>query len=297
MPESKSGALATWRRPNVNFESLLSASRQGLEQGRPRSTRPPRARQARRQCRLRASRLGPRIEANEAAAAGTRSAQAWPMSRQLRQHGVHRAAAATQDGLEGIAERRSRKRSRLLSPGPHPASIQGLGTVRGSARQRPGRRAGTRPAAAHRRQPLADAFGPGIAAVDEDRHVGAQRQPEFGQPIVAQAGVPQLVEHHAAPSRHRKSRRRSRRRAGSRFVHAQVGALAGTAARLQRLRRAQRSGPRLRAMSRCRRRQRRITPSSRTRMCDPVAPVEQLEHGLQLVVAVGATAGDRAGTG
>ena len=127
--------------------------------------------------------------------------------------------------LEGIAERRSRKRSRLLSPGLHPASIQGLGTVRGSApgrrvdQQVPGRRQLDRRAAARRRP--------------RPRHCGRARTParrrrapgpSSASRVVAQPGAPEPVERHAAPWRHRRSRRRNRRRRESRFCDPQVGA-------------------------------------------------------------------------
>ena len=63
-----------------------------------------------------------------------------------------------------------------------------------------------------RRQPLADPFGPGIVAADEDRHVGAQLQAELGQPLDAQIQCPTARPGRPARSPHRTSRRRSRRR-------------------------------------------------------------------------------------
>src|SRR5688572_3479491 len=45
-----------------------------------------------------------------------------------------------------------------------------------------------------RRQALADPFANRIAAVDEDRHVGAQADPQFAQLAVCELQIPELVE-------------------------------------------------------------------------------------------------------
>ncbi len=185
------------------------------------------------------------------------------------------------------------KRSRLLSRARHPASNQGLGTDPRSARARrvdqqvPGRRQ------VERGQPLADAFGPGV--------VGRARTParrrRAARPSSASASTPSPQPHSAVQGdQHgRRIGRAAAEAAAGRnaLFDDDIGALADIrvplAGAARRARRGRRSAATPGSDAPCAHAlRRRRAAAGRMR----VAPVEQPEHGLQRVVAVGAAAGD-----
>ncbi|MNV23933.1 hypothetical protein D3C71_1149740 [compost metagenome] len=146
-----------------------------------------------------------------------------------------------------------------------------------------------------RRQPdrgelLAHALGPGVVAAHEHRHVRAQLQAQRGEGIHAQPGLPQGVQ---AYQHGRRIRRAAPEATAGRngLFNADVSTFGDIRFLFKQHRRAHRqvvgllhTGHR-RALAA----DLAVAPHAQT---DPIAPLEQAEHGLQLVVPVGPTPGD-----
>ena len=89
-----------------------------------------------------------------------------------------------------------------------------------------------------RREPLADAFDEGIAAADEERHVGAEPERERLQPLARPVEAPQPVQRQQGARRVAAAAAQAGA-GGQPLVDRDVGAEARAARRLQRPRRAQ----------------------------------------------------------
>ena len=140
-----------------------------------------------------------------------------------------------------------------------------------------------------RRQPLADALDEGVAPADEERHVGAQRQRQLGQPRRAASAGPTGGSAPAACWRRRSCRRPGRRPTGTRLsIEMSAPSAQPLAACSARAARRHRSSAGSGWPRSCRAQHAVVAALEVQR----VAPVDQHEHRLQQVVAVGAPADD-----
>ena len=287
---------ATWRRPCMIICSCAG-----------RAPRLQRDMQRRSRCALQPSRPAFRQAARASAACArarspnsTKQPLPVPVSRgtPIRASAANAASTAgsrrRSTGSNALPEHGARNEVATLSRAAHPASIQGLGTVRRSARARRGStrtyHAGGKSIGVSR---FADAFGPGIVATDEDRDVGAQLQGQARPSASApRSSAPQRRRERPATVAASEEPPPKPPPARNRLFDDDVRTLARHSpidcSNWRRVPRDHRPPPHRRPS----RRARMMRPSSADPQADPVAPVQQSEHGLQRVVAVRAAAGD-----
>ncbi|PNS07556.1 hypothetical protein Lysil_1732 [Lysobacter silvestris] len=141
-----------------------------------------------------------------------------------------------------------------------------------------------------RDQYFAQPGGPGIAAAHEDRHIRAQAQAQIRQPILAQSGVPQMIE----GDQHGRCIGRATAQPGAawnQFFDDDVRTLRTIGVRLQQL--GGTNGEVVIFRYPLRRRPDPYDPAIVAQaQADAVTPVQQAEYSLQLVVTVGTPPGD-----
>ena len=144
-----------------------------------------------------------------------------------------------------------------------------------------------RAAACERRQPLADAFDEGVVPADEERHVGAQRQRPAPAAARAASAGPTAGSAPAGwwprPSCRRPGRRPRARACRSRCRRRARVPLSACSARAARRHRSSAGSGGAQVVAR----QRAVAAPLEVQR---VAPVDQHEHRLQQVIAVGAAA-------